>query len=350
MKTLIRLPNWIGDAVMATPMVRAVAASQETESLAVWGPPKVAALFHGFPGVERVLEIDPKKEPERLEEIRCVVFDRVYLLPNSFSSAREARDLGIPERIGYRTQWRGGLLTRPIRLTRRIRSFRMAEYYLNLLPDRLRELSGGPAPSLFVLPEERAAASARLEMLGDGAAELIGLAPGAAFGPAKQWFIPNFRELAERLSNVGKRVVIVGGPDDRDAGEEIIADLPNGQVRNLAGETSLRQMMALIEQCRLLVTNDSGPMHVADALGTPTAAIFGSTDSTWTGPRRPNHEVLQSDVACNPCFLRECPIGYDCMRGITVDRVHKAVLSILDRGGKPNGMTSPDDPGDAGVR
>lgn len=350
MKTLIRLPNWIGDAVMATPMVRALAADEEAGALGVWGPPKVAVLFHEFPGVERVFEIDPKKEPERMGEIKSEGFDRVYLLPNSYSSAREAKELGIAERVGYRTQWRGGLLTQPIRLTRTIRNLRMAEYYLHLLPERLRELSGGPAPSLFISDKERASARTKLGGMQEGEAELIGLAPGAAFGPAKQWFIENFHQLAGRLSNEGKRVVVLGGPDDRADGETITADLPVGQVQNLAGETTLREMMAIIEECSALVTNDSGPMHVADALGTPTAAIFGSTDSTWTGPRRPNHEVLQSDVACNPCFLRECPIGYDCMRGITIDRVHTAVLSILDRGRGANDRSNPDDRAGGGVR
>ncbi|MCB9769297.1 MAG: lipopolysaccharide heptosyltransferase II [Candidatus Omnitrophica bacterium] len=333
MKTLIRLPNWIGDAVMATPMIRAVIRDPSTSSCAVWGPPKVATLFHHFPDIDRVLEIDSKQEPDRLEEIRGEAFERIYLLPNSYSSAKEAKSLEIPERIGYRTQWRGSLLTHGVWCGSRIRNLRMAEYYLHLLPEAVRELAEGPIPNLAVSEEEKTSIQEKLGTIAIGETTLVGMAPGAAFGPAKQWFIENFQALARSLVDEAISIAILGGPDEVEAGEYILDGLPESLSVNLAGKTTIREMMAALVHCRLVVTNDSGPMHIADALGTPTVAIFGSTDSSWTGPRRDHHQVLQSNAPCNPCFLRECPIGYPCMKGITVEMAREGVDRILREGG-----------------
>lgn len=330
MKTLIRLPNWIGDAVMATPMIRAVSRDPATTTCSVWGPPKVATLFHHHSAVEKVFEIDSKKEPARLDEIQQEEFERIYLLPNSYSAAKEAKALGIPERIGYRTQWRGPLLTYPVWCGPKTRNLRMAEYYLHLLPDAVRELAEGPVPDLAVSAEEKESVRKKREPIIDTHTPLVGMAPGAAFGPAKQWFIENFQNLAEQLVREGMKIVVLGGPDEIEAGDRIVRTLPEGSGLNLAGKTTLREMMAVLVHCRVLVTNDSGPLHIADALGTPAVAIYGSTDASWTGPRGPHHQVLQSDEPCNPCFLRECPIGYECMRGITVERVREGVEKILE--------------------
>ncbi len=329
MKTLIRLPNWIGDAVMATPMIRAVSGDPGTDSCSVWGPPKVATLFHHDPGIDSVIEADLKADPSRSEEIRGAAFERIYLLPNSYSSAREAKFIEIPERIGYRTQWRGPLLTHPVRCGPRIRTLRMAEYYLHLLPTDIRSLAEGSVPNLAVSDEEKSAIRDRLSALLESGSSLVGMAPGAAFGPAKQWLIENFQELAEELVRDKISVVVLGGPNEINAGDQIVCNLPSGSSLNLAGRTTIREMMAILVHCQALVTNDSGPMHIADALGTPTVAIFGSTDSSWTGPRGKHHQVLQSNVACNPCFLRECPIGYECMKGITVEMAREAVERVL---------------------
>jgi heptosyltransferase-2 len=301
-------------------MIRALIRDPSTESCSVWGPPKVAVLFHHFPGIDRVFEFDSKTDPDRLDEIRNEEFQRVFLLPNSYSSASEAKSLNIPKRIGYRTQWRGSLLTHPIWCGPSTRNLRMAEYYLHLLPGPVRALSEGPIPNLTVSDPEREAIREKIAPLLERGSPLVGLSPGAAFGPAKQWFIPSFRDLARRLLGEGMGIAVLGGPDEVESGNRIVEGLPETSALNLSGKTTIREMMAALVHCRVLVTNDSGPM---------------STDSSWTGPRRDHHRILQSSVPCNPCFLRECPIGYECMKEITVDRVREEVCRILE----PRGST-----------
>ena len=156
------------------------------------------------------------------------------------------------------------------------------------------------------------------------------MTPGAAFGPAKQWFPENYKELAAMLSGAGHAVAVLGGEAEQDLGDFILEGLPDRSRLNLAGRTTLRELMTWISVCDCLVTNDSGPMHIADAVGTPAVAFFGSTDSTWTGPQAEHHQILQANEACNPCFLRECPLDLQCMRSLTVDRATTAVREILE--------------------
>jgi heptosyltransferase-2 len=139
-------------------------------------------------------------------------------------------------------------------------------------------------------------------------------------------------ELAAMLSGDGHVVAVLGGEAEADLGDRILEGLPDESRLNLAGRTTLRELMTWISVCDCLVTNDSGPMHIADAVGTPAVAFFGSTDSTWTGPQADHHRILQADEACNPCFLRECPLDLQCMRSLTLDRAASAVREILDRG------------------
>jgi heptosyltransferase-2 len=329
MKTLIRLPNWIGDAVMATPAIRQIIA--HSESTAVWGPSKTASLFHGFPKVERVLELDEKEEPERLDEIRAEQFSRVFLLTNSYSTAKAARDLGIPERIGYHRSWRGFLLTRPLYCGWRVRHLHMVDYYLHLLPKEWRAEPVDRQPCLHLTLEEEDRRQQALENLaGPLASRVVGIAPGAAFGSAKQWEQEWYQQVARWMMEMGFFVMVFGTEKDCELGDFILQGTAQAQGRNLAGQTSLRELMASIASCRCLLTNDSGPMHLADAVGTPAVALFGSTDSGWTGPRSRNHHVLQSKVPCSPCFLRECPLDRECMKELSVNAVIQSLEEILE--------------------
>jgi len=330
-KVLVRLPNWIGDTVMAIPSIRLMIEKEGTCS--VWGPPHTAVLFEYFPGVEHIFPVDEKKTPELLQTIRDTAFEKIYLLTNSYSSAKTAKSLGIPERIGYRRDWRGPLLTRRVFCSPRVRYLHMADYYLHLLPRSWRSGSINRQPEVFLSKEEVQSGKDRFSALGiTPSKSVVGITPGAAFGSAKRWEPEWFRETAHHLVEQGCFVVVFGIEKDHEQGEFILSGVPNGRGANLSGQTSLREMMALISLCACLITNDSGPMHLADALGTPTAALFGSTDSSWTGPQSPHHVVLQSDVPCSPCFLRECPLGRECMKSLTVERVLRAVDTILQRG------------------
>ncbi len=330
-KVLVRLPNWIGDTVMAIPSIRLMIEKEGTCS--VWGPPHTAVLFEYFPGVEQIFPVDEKKTPELLQTIRDAAFEKIYLLTNSYSSAKTAKSLGIPERIGYRRDWRGPLLTRRVFCNPRVRYLHMVDYYLHLLPRSWRSGSINRQPEVFLSKEEVQTGKDRFSALGvTPSKSVIGISPGAAFGSAKRWEPEWFKETAHHLTEQGCFVVVFGIEKDHEQGEFILSGVPNGRGANLSGQTSLREMMALISLCACLITNDSGPMHLADALGTPTAALFGSTDSSWTGPQSPYHVVLQADVPCSPCFLRECPLGRECMKSLTVEKVLRAVETILQRG------------------
>ena len=186
---------------------------------------------------------------------------------------------------------------------------------------------------MFVTPEEIEAAKKKfgLEKI---AAPIFGLNPGAEYGPAKRWpvekFIAAAKEIQQRTNCIW---ILFGGKSDaaitepNRIGNSAIAQ---SAILNLAGKTSLRELMALLKLCRVLLTNDTGPMHVAAALGTPVVVPFGSTSPELTGPGLPGdprHRLLKSDAPCSPCFLRECPIDFRCMNGISVERVVEAVLS-----------------------
>jgi heptosyltransferase-2 len=333
MKTLGRLPNWIGDAVMATPALRLLIEHSGGEGVSMWGPPKTAALFHSFPGVHQVFEIDEKLEFARLEEIRREGFSEIYLFTNSYSTALAAKQLGIPSRIGYRREWRGLLLTRRVFCSPRIRYLHMVDFYLHLLPSEWRMEPLDRQPRLHLSEEETALCHKRFEEIaGPLKDNVVGIAPGAAFGSAKQWEPEWFRGVAEEMARRDRFVMVFGTESERDLGDFILSGLPAGKGRNLAAQSSLRELLGYLSLCRCLLTNDSGPMHLADAMGTPVVALFGSTDSSWTGPWAGHHKVLQSEVPCSPCFLRECPIDRRCMRSLNVDRVLDALETVLAMG------------------
>ena len=187
-------------------------------------------------------------------------------------------------------------------------------------------------PQLFVLPDEIEAAKKKfgLEKITQ---PVFGLNPGAEYGPAKRWPVERFIAAAREIQNrTNCAWLIFGGKGDMGLAERIHSELrtPNSELRSLAGQTSLRELMSLLKFCRVLLTNDSGPMHVAAALGTPVVVPFGSTSPELTGPGLPGdprHRLLKSDAPCSPCFLRECPIDFRCMKGISVERVVEAVIS-----------------------
>jgi heptosyltransferase-2 len=296
-------------------------------------------------------------------KLRTGNFDLALVLPNSPRSALEVRLARIPERVGYARPWRNWLLTRSLpsrpdaikmhkRSVAEIRQLIAAPETKNLklktknvsshqIHDFLylaAALGANPeplAPKLFVAPEEVAAVKAKFH-LADVSGPILGLNPGAEYGPAKRWPVENFITAAREIQ---KRThctwLILGGKSDAALATEIQSAIRNPQsaINNLAGQTSLRELCALLKLCRVLVTNDTGPMHVAAALDTPVVVPFGSTSAELTGPGLPGdrrHRLLSSEAPCSPCFLRECPIDFRCMKGIAVERVVDAVMAIYD--------------------
>ena len=251
--------------------------------------------------------------------------DTAILLPNSFRAAIVAARAGIPERWGYRTDWRGMLLTRAI--DRAPAGLHQIDYYRHLV--RALGFPNGPdAPQLEVSAEIRAAAAHTLKQAGwDGRTPLVALAPGAAYGGAKRWPPESFAALARALAGDGMRPVLIGSAADAPGGCAIESALGDSTiVLNLIGKTDVPTLAGVLAAARMLVANDSGAMHLGAAVGTPVTAMFGPTDERVTGPRSAHASrsavvVLTHPVWCRPCGLRECPLDHACMRGIGVEAV-----------------------------
>jgi heptosyltransferase-2 len=334
----IRATNWLGDAVMSLPAIRVIRQVCPRAEIAVVARPSVAALYSRESSINRVIECPRTRTlGERrafAATLRKEHFDAVFLLPNSFDVALTAWLARIPERIGYARDARGWLLTRAIERPEpgdipRHERF----YYLELLRragliEHFPEVS---AIRLEGISAAREAGAARLRELGvEGAA--VGVSPGAAYGNAKRWLPERFAESARAVALAsGATVLVFGSAAERDLCEAVAAGVRAGGVdaRNLAGGTTLGEFIELAAACRMYLTNDSGAMHVASALGVPTVAIFGATDDVTTGPTGPPARVVREHAECSPCLLRNCPIDHRCMTRVTPERVTAVSLELL---------------------
>jgi heptosyltransferase II len=333
MKLVVRMPNWIGDAVMALPVLESLAASGP--GIEVWaaGEPWVGDLFAPELGVRGVLSIPRARGLKEFKaaaaalKVHC--FDAGLLLTNSFGSALLFRLAGIPERWGYARDARGPLLTRRVRMKEAIEPRHQRDYYLDLLAG-LGFAASVTGSGLKVTPEEKAAAERMLDKAGrDRSRPLVILNPGAAYGPAKRWPADRFASLGRLLqTRAGADILIVGSAGEKEIAGAVAAGMERPAL-NLAGRTSLRELVALISLGRLFVTNDTGPMHVADALGIPILAIFGPTDPVATGPGRARSAILKKDVPCWPCLYRKCPYDHRCMTGIGPEEAFEAGRRLL---------------------
>jgi heptosyltransferase-2 len=267
-----------------------------------------------------------------VQTLRAERFQAALLFQNAFHAALLAWCARIPVRIGYARDGRAGLLSEAIEAPAEAAYGHQVYYYLHLL---LRAgLIEKPQPveqvRLVLSEAEKKWATQRLDSLGlRDRRSLIGLSPGASFGPAKRWLPDRYASLADRLIGALDAGVLIFGSDQERPLAEAIAREMNHTPTILAGQTSLRQFMALLGQCDLVMTNDSGPMHLAAALGLPLIALFGSTNERATGPIGPRTRVVRHRVPCSPCGLRECPIDFRCMVGVTVDNVYRAALELV---------------------
>lgn len=314
MKILVKAANWLGDAVMSLPTLRSLRAMKPGARVAVLTKPAFADLYRGVPEVDEVILHDRggvRPWVRSVRDLRDRRFDVAFVLPRSFSSALLAYSARIPRRIGYGGGGRRMLLTDAPEAPGGHRVL----YYHHLLS----ALGPPPAPRpprLDVPPE--AAAWAK-EALPGG--PWIALNPGATYGAAKQWFPDRFIELGRRLAKRG-RIAVVGGPAEAELGRRV-AEGTGGIT--LAGRTTVSQLAAALARASLLVTNDTGPMHVADAVGTPIVALFGPTDWIETPPYGRRHAIVRRDLECSPCKRRVCPLGHHkCMKEIGVDEVWRA--------------------------
>jgi heptosyltransferase-2 len=321
MRLLIRAPNWIGDVVLSLPALRDLRRNFPDGRLAVMARPWVARLYEAVPEVDAVVESRGLRADGSALRGR---FDVGVLFTNSFGTALGLAMARIPERWGYATEARGLLLTRSARVPATIRRRSQVYYYRAMLAGVGLQVSASPDATLRC-PEGWSARAA--ERLGPG--RFIGVNPGAAFGSAKRWIPARYAAAAARVAaERGAQVVILGGAAERPLGDAIVSAM-DAPARNLCGETDLPELVGVLARLELLLTNDSGPMHLASALGTPLVAVFGPTDWRETAPAGHGpHRLVREGVDCSPCMLRECPIDHRCMTRIPVERVVDAARSV----------------------
>lgn len=340
-RILIRGVNWIGDAVLTIPAISAVRHEFPDAHISLLVKPWVADIFRENRDIDEIILY--KKEHDSLigkfrlaKELRQKGFDKAILLQNAFDAALITWLAKIPERIGYARDARGFLLTKAIPVEKESLKKHQINYYLNLL-NKAGIDAPFTHPYIYLTDEERRWARSLINSspLQIQNSPIVGVNPGAAYGSAKRWMPESFAEVIKRIiDELNGRVIIFGGPSEAEIAHEI-ASLCPGHAKDImimAGKTNIRQLASLISECDAFITNDSGPMHMASALLVPTVAIFGSTDSTATGPFGEGHKIISSNLPCAPCLERECPEGHlKCMTGITGDEVFSAFMEILPK-------------------
>jgi len=321
-RIVVRAPNWIGDVVLSLPAVRDLRRNFPAARIEVLARPWVAELYGAVAEVDAV-----RPSAGRGADAASLrrAFDLAVLLPNSFAAALAVWQARVPERWGYATDGRGLLLTRGARVPAQVRGRSEVYYYRAMLAAVGLAVSATPDASLSCPPEWAGRGDALLGESGPW----IGLNPGAFYGTAKRWLPERYAAVGDTLARrTGARVAIVGGAAERGLGESIASGM-RAPARVLCGETGLPELAGVLSRLGLLVTNDSGPMHLAAALGVPVVAVFGPTDSRETGPVGDAHRIVREPVHCSPCKLRECPIDHRCMTRIGVDRVIAEAQGLL---------------------
>jgi heptosyltransferase-2 len=316
---VVRSPNWLGDAVMALPAVRNLKTMLPDEPLAVAAPEKLAALWRRCPFVDRVIALrQPKNLPVTAAELARGKFGTAVLLPNSLRSAAEAWRAGIPQRAGYARGARSFFLTHPVAVpVRNPARLHQRYYYLDLVA-----ALGGPTEASLPKLRKQPTVVSGLRRL------VLAICPGAEYGPAKRWPVENFVTVARHfIATRNAKIILLGAAGDVPIAEEFARHLPG--IENRVGRTSLSEFMVTLVSARLVICNDSGAMHVASALGVPTLAVFGSTEPQLTGPLGLRSRVLRHHVPCSPCFLRECPLDFACMKSLTPESAIAAAEVLL---------------------
>ena len=360
---VLRGVNWLGDAVMSTPALQRLREAKPGAHITLLTHEKLADLWQGHPSIDAVMTFNSSAGLlGTARRLRAERFDIAVVFPNSIRSALEVFLAGVPVRIGRGGNGRAHLFTHPVPADRdavRMRKRSRAEIERRIAANLQREtfplsahhshqylqLVGAmganplPVPPLLHVSDAEVA-NARARFYPGNGSPLFALNPGAEYGPAKRWPAERFIEAAVQLHHeVRCRWVVVGGAADRVVAESIVSEvrkrIPQAAITSIAGQTSLRELCAVLKSCALILTNDTGPMHVAAALGIPVIAPFGSTSSELTGPAFAGnlaHQIIVGDVPCAPCFQRECPIDFRCMKSISVERITVAVRRALPRG------------------
>jgi heptosyltransferase-2 len=332
---LIRGVNWVGDAVMTLPALGAIRKAMPESRIFLLAKPSVAAVYENNPNIDEIIPYDDRYRGimgkfRLASALRKGNFSHAILLQNALDAAVIATLARIPRRSGYNRDGRGLLLTNPIPYSGEDNRMHHVDYFLELV--RRMGLDAKPSePYIHLDIKERLRAR---ELLSSLKRPVVGINPGAAYGSAKQWLPERFAQVARQaLDKLGGSAVVFGSGAEVEIADEILAlsgQPGGGNIVSMAGKTSLRELVALISECDLLLTNDSGPMHIGYAVRTPLVAIFGSTDPTLTGPVGKGSVVLRKFTDCGPCFERKCrEASLRCMEAITTDEVFEGLSKLL---------------------
>ena len=345
-RIIVRGANWIGDAVMTAPALERLRSSFPRSHIALLATPGVMRLFEGAPFVDEVIEYRRKEDGTRaflhmMKLMRARRFDLAALFQNAFEAALLAWLGGARLRIGFAEQGRILLLTHGLRRGSECGARHQIHDYLDIVAECERVCLGGnlqspisdPLPSLTAGPARRRTAQSLLRhFVGDSnSGPLIALNAGATNSRAKRWPEDRFAALADQLiAELDARIIFIGAAAERDGAERIIQQMKRRGAINLAGETGMDELIGALDACDMLISNDTGPAHVAAALGRPTLTIFGPTNEFETAPRGPRAELIRAEgVECARCMLRDCPIDHRCMTRIAPSDVFERALKLL---------------------
>jgi len=345
-RIIVRGANWIGDAVMTAPALERLRSSFPRSHIALLAAPVVAGLFEGAPFVDEVIEYRRKEDGARaflqmMVLMRARRFDLAALFQNAFEAALLAWSGRARLRIGFGEQGRTLLLTHSLRRGSERGARHQIHDYLDIVAECERVCLGGnpqspvsnPLPSLIAGPERRRTAESLLRRFGgdSNSGPLIALNAGATNSRAKRWPEDRFAALADQMiAALDARIIFIGAASERDGAERIIRQMKRRGAINLAGETGMDELIGALDACDMLISNDTGPAHIAAALGRPTLTIFGPTNEFETEPRAARAESIRAQgVECARCMLRDCPIDHRCMTLIDPSEVFERALKLL---------------------
>ena len=330
-KILVRAPNWVGDGVMAIPAIAAVRAHFKGAEIVLLAKPVVASLFLHHPDIDRIITYEERYAGpigflSLAADLRKERFDLAVLLKNAFESALLVTLAGIPKRVGFNTDSRGLLLTSALPIEDA--PVHQREAYLHIV----RQMGAdAPArsPYLVLTEEERRKGEACLALT-EGAF-VVGISPGTAKGPAKAWLPDRFAAVSDQLAETfGAKILLLGGPNDLSTGTAVLQTMKSNAV-NFIGKLSLREMMAVISLCDLCISNDSGPTHIASALGVPQVAIYGPRPPAFSFPGGPLDSMAYHPVNCSPCDFCVCPVNHHCMTAVSVEEVFNLASAVIKK-------------------
>ena len=341
-RVVVRGTNWVGDSVMTVPALRALRRVLTNAHITLVIRPGTKGIFSEADFIDDVLVYD-RKGPwsvfGQVREWKRRKFDLAVLFQNAFEAALIPFLAGVPVRLGYATESRQALLTHPLALPDWRSSRHEVFYYLYLVTALEQMLFGRsdvcesePDASIQISESRKAQAVELLRTYGVSEAEsVVAICPGSINSRAKRWPAERFAALADQLIESRRKVLLIGSKDEIDVSDEVVRQMRNQPVV-LTGQTSLDQIITVLDRADLIVTNDTGPAHIGAALGRPTIVIFGPTNPLTTRPFAPEAEVLREPPECAPCMLRDCPIDHRCMTAITVDAVFERSQALLKRG------------------